>query len=125
MFSPDSAQRKRKRRYTPRFLSLVPLVVAVLRIFVLRRVLGIAALGSAAVLGTVLGRTIAGAVVVCIRCVGRIICVRTHNRFPPVMNVYRDSMRIPTENYTNIFFKNFICIKIAFCMAVSSISNRQ
>lgn len=59
------------------------LVIGIVRAVVLRRsVFGIAALGRVAALAvaSLIGRIAAGAVVVCIRCVRRIICVvRTHD----------------------------------------------
>lgn len=94
------------------------LVVGILRAVILRRsVFGVAAL--AAVLAACLVRRI-----VCIRSVcGIIRVVRIHDKLPPVMNVYRSSMRFPSKNYTCISFKSSINTKIVFFIAFSSISN--
>ncbi len=87
------------------------LIVGVIRTIVFRRsALGIAALGVAAVsiaavfaAASFVGSIAAGTIIVCICCVRRIISVvRTHDKLPPVMNIYRSSMRVLTENYTFI-----------------------
>lgn len=89
------------------------LVIGILRAVVF----GIAAL--AAVLAARLVRRI-----VCVRGVRGIICVvRIHDKLPPVMNIYRNSMRFHPENYTCISLKSSINTRIAFFIASSSISN--